>query len=378
MEKTPLLVFADDWGRHPSSCQHLVTRLKDRYKVLWVNSIGTRTPKFDRETLKRGYHKISQWFCQRSSAPAVDASSIQTINPRMWPWFTRKMDRRLNRYLLLRQLQPLIQQAGRPPVALTTIPIVADIMHELPVERWIYYCVDDFARWPGLDRSALSRMEKLVIAGADRIIAASAVLATRIRALGREATILTHGVDLDFWAQPAELPPALGRLEPPWIVYWGLLDERLESSWIRELSQRLQRGTIVLIGPEQNAAAELGRLQRVIKIGPVELSQLPGFAQAASVLIMPYASSAVTRSMQPLKLKEYLATGKPVVVSDLPACQPWSECLDRADSASQFAQWVQQRLETGLPAIQREQRVRLRDESWQAKAESFEKMLGCA
>jgi len=53
---------------------------------------------------------------------------------------------------------------------------------------------------------------------------------------------------------------------------------------------------------------------------------------AADVIIMPYADRPVTRAMQPLKLKEYLATGKPVVVRNLPATRGWTDCLDLADT----------------------------------------------
>ena len=53
-DKLPLLVFADDWGRHPSSCQHLIRHMLDRQDVWWVNTIGMRTPRFDRATLTRG------------------------------------------------------------------------------------------------------------------------------------------------------------------------------------------------------------------------------------------------------------------------------------------------------------------------------------
>ena len=48
-----LLVFSDDWGRHQSSCQHLVKQLLDQYAVLWVNTIGTRAPRLDMATASR-------------------------------------------------------------------------------------------------------------------------------------------------------------------------------------------------------------------------------------------------------------------------------------------------------------------------------------
>src|SRR5256885_11642523 len=82
--RTSLLVFADDWGRHPSSCQHLVRHLLPRHDVYWVNTIGTRTPKIDLATLSRGLEKARQWLRRRSDACALPAN-LRVLNPRMWP-----------------------------------------------------------------------------------------------------------------------------------------------------------------------------------------------------------------------------------------------------------------------------------------------------
>jgi len=76
--------------------------------------------------------------------------------------------------------------------------------------------------------------------------------------------------------------------------------------------------------------------------------------------------------MQPLKLKEYLATGRPVVVRDLPATREWADALDLADTPEAFSAAVRRRIATGLPAGQRGARARLAGESWTAKARAFE------
>jgi hypothetical protein len=86
---------------------------------------------------------------------------------------------------------------------------------------------------------------------------------------------------------------------------------------------------------------------------------------------MPYADLPVTRAMQPLKLKEYLATSRPVVVRDLPANRNWASALDLAADARGFAETVHRRLSTGLPPEQAAARVRLAAESWSGKAEQF-------
>ena len=93
------------------------------------------------------------------------------------------------------------------------------------------------------------------------------------------------------------------------------------------------------------------------------------------MLIAPYADLPVTRAMQPLKLKEYIATGKPVVVRKLPATEPWADCVDVVETPEEFATVVMERLQLGLPDTQRRARQRLESESWAAKAEQFERWL---
>src|SRR4051794_29094384 len=102
-EPAPLIVFSDDWGRHPSSCQHLVRHLLPRRRVTWVNTIGTRPPRLDWATVKRGLGNLRQWtgLAKRpaSPEPAVPVASPTVLNPKMWPSFGSRFGRGLNRRL---------------------------------------------------------------------------------------------------------------------------------------------------------------------------------------------------------------------------------------------------------------------------------------
>ena len=371
-----LLVFSDDWGRHPSSCQHLISQLLDRYQVVWVNTIGMRTPSLNLATLKRGFEKIFQWAKRRERAEETP-DNLRVLNPRMWPWFTSARDRRINCRLLSNALKPVIDAQRSPVIAITTIPIVADLLGELPVDRWVYYCVDDFSVWPGLDQQTLLAMETELIGKADQIICVSETLQERIASAGRDAELLTHGVDPDFWKHPSceAVSEEVGSSESPLIVFWGVVDRRMDSDFIRRLSDDLEQGTILLVGPEQNPYPELLSLLRVQYVPPMPFESLPALAAATDVLIMPYIDAAVTRAMQPLKLKEYLATGKPVVVRDLPSTQDWGDCLDLATTPEEFSRQVRQRLETGLPDEQHEARRRLQHETWASKSATFEQLV---
>ena len=400
-----LVVFSDDWGRHPSSCQHLVRQLLPRYDVVWVDTIGTRLPRLDLLTMRRGFGKLRAWAGgglpasadpAGSGAPATGppttgaptAGAAPTVlSPVMWPRFRRSFERRLNAALLERSLRGALGD-GRSTLGVTTIPLVADLIGRGPVDRWVYYCVDDLAAWPGLDRQTLLDMERRLVERVDQIVVVSEELERRIAGMGRSSTLLTHGVDLGHWAGTplvAEPRTAESQTAGPVVLFWGVVDRRLDTAWLRALAARLEgahtEGThlegarIVLVGPANNPDPEIAAIDGIELLGPVPYDDLPELAGSADVLVMPYADLPATRAMQPLKLKEYLATDRPVVVSSLPAVAGWEDACDVAVDAETFAESVARRLSSGLPQSQAEARRRLKDESWASKAAVFEKVL---
>jgi glycosyltransferase involved in cell wall biosynthesis len=374
--RTNLVVFSDDWGRHPSSCQHLVSHLLDEFEVTWINTIGTRPPALNLTTMRRGFEKLRQWGQRPSHSPRGGGSAPRVVNPLMWPSFQFGWERRLNAILLKRCLQWAVPNLN-DTIILTTVPIVADLVGHFPAAQWVYYCVDDFSQWPGLDGQTLKKMETALIDRVDVIVAAGENLATRVRQRGHEPAIITHGVDLDHWWHAGGLPPALNvtSLQHPIALFWGLIDRRLDIAWLRTLADAMTTGSIVLIGPQQSPDPALKSIPRLHLTGPLPYKELPRAAAAADVLIMPYADMPVTRAMQPLKLKEYLATGKPVVVRDLPATRAWDDCLDASHQDDEFARAVLRRWQEGVPPEQAAARRRLADESWKAKARSLRDLL---
>lgn len=387
-----LIVLSDDWGRHPSSCQHLVRRLRERHPTLWVNTIGTRQPRPSRGDAVRIAQRMRAWLTAGWFAPSASTPlpNLRVITPRMWPRFHRRWQQRLNGALLGRAVGDALADSaatdGERRIVLATVPIAATLLDRISADAWIYYRVDDFAAWPGLDSQAMGAMEATLLARADHIVAASPGLQTAAAAIGRPATLLTHGVDLAHWGglgddagRHARLtPPAWARgLRRPIAMLWGLIDRRLDVDWLRALTEPGLGpcGSLVLVGPTQAHHPAIATLDGVCLPGPVPYDDLPGVATVADVLVMPYADTPATRAMQPLKLKEYLATGKPVVVRNLPATREWADAADVVDSAEMFARTAAQRVRTGLPEAQRLARQRLRAESWDAKARALEAIV---
>lgn len=370
----PLLVFSDPWGRHPSSCQHLIRRLLGRTAVTWVEVIGLRRWRGNVRNLRRALEQLRRWW-QSPVLSGESSAAPRVLRPLLWPSFRSCWARQFN----IRQFLRCLPRWSEPPVVLATLPLVAGLPERLSARRWVYYCLDDYAAWPGWDGPTLRRCVEELFPYLDRLILTHPRLLDRLPPRRLPTLLLTHGVDrLRFqhprttWQPPSALPP-------PWIIYWGLIDSRLDPAFLHALSHALRHspagGSLLLLGPQDGPPRDLTRLSNLYMLPEVRYEELPAVGAAAHVLIAPYRDNSLTQTLQPLKFLEYLATGKPVVARRLPALEPWADAADLASTAEQFARLVLERLRTGLPPPQRVARLRLHAETWEAKAELLERWL---
>src|SRR4051812_13400773 len=134
MESLPrLVVFSDDWGRHPSSAQHLVRELLPRWRVDWVNTIGTRRPSLSIADAARAFEKARAWFTPRG-APDELPNHLTVHSPIHWPGFSTRIERGINARLFDAKLRPLLERAD---AIVTTASITADLALRTRDANWV-------------------------------------------------------------------------------------------------------------------------------------------------------------------------------------------------------------------------------------------------
>lgn len=366
-----LVVFSDDFGRHPSSAQHIARCLVPRWRIDWVNTIGTRRPSFSARDLARAAGKLREWLVgddahSTESRPLPTGLTVHA--PIHWPGFGLALERRANAALLARGLRDVLDAAHPPTAVIATAPIPADLAASRPDLTWLYYCVDDLAQWPGLDGPALARLESEFLRHVSGVIAVSTHLVERMAEFGHDADLLTHGIELTHWSGVVRRTPPAASVRPS-ALFWGVVDRRLDTELCLALANRCD---LAFVGPADDPDPRILAHPSITLEGPLPYERLPGRAALSDILVMPYADLAVTRAMQPLKLKEYLATGLPVVCSDLPANREWSASMDIESDPQRFAELAETRARTALPRTQVEARKALQGECWDAKAKAFE------
>ncbi|HLZ65322.1 MAG TPA: glycosyltransferase [Aliidongia sp.] len=365
---TDLIVFGEDWGRHPSSTQHLVKRLAADRRVVWVNSIGLRRPRLGLADLKRAVGKLLAAFRGHGRGggptPEPTPAALSVVAPLAVPWPGNPLAGRINRWLVGRQVRRVMAARGIVRPALwASLPTAVDLLGAFGERATIYYCGDDFAHLAGVDHGPVTRLEAKLAARADRILAASPALAAKFPAA--KTLMLPHGADVALFATPA--PRADDLPEGPVAGFYGSLSSWLDQDLLAEAARRLPHWTFLMIGEVRVPVERLRARPNIRLVGPRPHAALPGYAQHWQASLLPFLDNAQIRASNPLKLREYLATGRPVVSTPFPALDAYADLVAIAPDAAGFAAAIDQAPHEP-EALRAERSARVRSETWEARA----------
>lgn len=212
----------------------------------------------------------------------------------------------------------------------------------------VYYVTDDYAAGAALvgkPKARLERAESEAAAHADLIVAVSDRLAEKWSRLGKPVRVIRNGVDVEAF----EAPPAAGDdrigLDHPIAAIIGTLSERIDLDLVE---RTLDTGAVsLLLVGEATFRAQQTRFDRLLErpnvqwLGQQDFARLPGIYYDVDVALLPYARSPFNMASNPLKALEYLAAGKPVVATGIPAVvELGAPDVVIADSPEAFAQSV--------------------------------------
>ena len=370
-----LVWLGDDWGYQMSSAQQLARALAGRYRTLWVNSVGMRRPRLTRRDLGRMVTKLRRARVVAHDRDVdVTVASVPLIPLHHRP-LVAALNARIARASVVRWRQRL--GADRPDVV-CAVPSAMPLVRALEPRRLVYYCMDDFATLPGVDWPMVEALENELLGAADTVIVASERIARLPRFQARDAKVLPHGVDYGHFsrarAQPdAEIVRLVAHLPRPVIGFSGYLDQRIDLSLLAAIADAGRWGLLVV----GEAAQDLRALQHrpnVLLAGYKPYAELPRYLAACDVLVAPYVRSRSTEALQPLKIPEYLATGKPVVATRLPALESMADVVMLADDTAGFLSAIERGVTA--PARGREARLtRARAWSWENRARELAALI---
>ena len=312
-----IICFAgeDWWYHHPHSKNHILKRLACDNKVLFVNSLTLGLPSVSNPDfflkIRRKLKSYARWF---RKVP----EGLYVMSPIILPFFGSPTVRVFNRVLLLIQIRFALFLAGMGhPIVWAAIPSAADIALCLKGKLLLYQVSD---KYDANEDSALAR--EVIHALDDRLKRSADVVLYSGRKLFDESDLphryfLEQAVDFDHFAVPSsETAQDIGAIPHPVLGYFGTMDYVMDVALIEEVARRRPDWHWVLIGLRSNPVQI--DAPNVHFLGPKPYANLPTYVRHVDVFVLPWRKDHVFVSYgSAIKVREYMATGKPVVMAPL-------------------------------------------------------------
>jgi glycosyltransferase involved in cell wall biosynthesis len=367
--------FADWDAELWTNQHHLMARLAGRNRVLFVESLGLRRPQLAGRDVRRIGRRLRRGL---AGPRAVDGLTV--LSPLVVPLHGRPRARRANAALLRGQVTRAARRLGmRHPLLWSYVPQAGALVDALVPERVIYHCVDDIAAQKGVDGAAFRRAEARFAARADLVIASAPALAERMRTLSGNVLHAPNVADTELFAtalEPGPVDPALAALPRPRVVFTGaVVATKLDFDLLASVARARPDWSFALVGPvgagdPGTDVSGLAALPNLHLLGSRRYQELPAVLRGADAGLIPYAVNRLTRSIFPMKVREYLAAGLPVVSTELPALAGTRDVLTAVDADAAVAR-LDEALATYTPAGRRARSARAREHSWDRRLEEI-------
>jgi glycosyltransferase involved in cell wall biosynthesis len=264
------------------------------------------------------------------------------------------------------------------PLLWVETPTAEPVLDSIEHVGIVYQRTDRYEEFDGVDRDAIERHDRALKKGAEVTLYCSSYL-YELEGGDCQAAFVDHGVHFDRFeaAGIASVePPAMVDLRRPRAGFVGGLDDHtFDVDLFLAVARSLPDVEFVLVGGS-SLPTDWCTLPNVVHVGQVDYEEVPGYMAACDVLIMPWRQNEWIRACNPVKLKEYLAVGRPVITT-------WFEELKHYDGLVRIAPDSQAFTSAILSALTDAEnpdagRNRVRSETWAAKAALVETHLHSA
>lgn len=361
-----MLCFSHDWNGDPLSKTHLMRLLARDNRVLWVNSIGYRTPTASRRDITRAMKKLLA-----AAAPMKEPEpNIFVLNPLVVPAYGKPWVRDFNRSFLRLQVQRAMRKLKfERPINWVFNPAASVIAGSLEEETLIYYCVDEYTAFSGVSGKSLAMMERELLAKSEIVFVSSERLYQSKHRYNPRTALVRHGVDWSHFRTALDtetlVPEELSRLPGPVIGYFGLIaDDWVDLELVAHIAREMPHASIVMLGKIAMDVSALRQFPNVHLLGRRPYQTLPAYCRGFDVAMIPFPVNEVTLNANPLKLREYLAAGLPVVSTAIPEVEVLDSCRI-AQNKEEFVRHLGAALLEPGPSAARSDAVR--DQSWEAR-----------
>jgi glycosyltransferase involved in cell wall biosynthesis len=290
-------------------------------RVLYVENTGVRRPSI------RDAARLRDRFRNWSGAPggvkpAID--HLDVLSPLLLPFPYARAAVAINERLLTRAVRRWIRSTDATPLIVITFlptPLARAVIRSLQPDLVVYYSADRLVE-TSAQAGELRQSEPLLLAEAGLVLTTSHGLQKTAASIAKRVEYLQCGVRSAAFArarrEAVKRPDAFDGMAGPIIGFTGTLRNQIDVAMLTEVAALTPDLSFVFIGPVAADVRRLAARANVRFLGPVHHDDIVSYTGRFDVGILPYLLTDFTADIMPVKLKEYLAAGLPVVATHLP------------------------------------------------------------
>jgi len=367
IEGRTILCFASGYDAPPTSKHHVMHLLAQANTVLWVNYHASRTPKAGASDLLYVARKLGEV----AAGLRRPRRNLYTLTPLAAPLPHRRWARSLNRMLVACQIRRVLGEIRTGPLQVWSFaPDVAYLLGAFDAEKIVYYCVDDFASFDGYNSDQVLRDERELCRRASLVVTTSEALQQAKRRLNPNTILVTHGVDYRHFARALSGglsgPDDLAGIAHPILGFFGLIREWVDLHLVAEVARRRPDWNFVFLGESRRDLGPYRRLPNMHFLGPKRYEDLPAYCKCFDAGMIPFKINDLTRAVNPIKLREYLAAGLPVVSTPLPEVRRYGGLVHVGATPVEFETAIESAL-GGDAGSARRRSLAMESDTWEQK-----------
>jgi hypothetical protein len=307
------LVFAEDWGALPSASQHIIRQAmlnNPEHRFIWCDSIAMRKPRiFSGYDIKRAYTKVKHFLARKSKPKLAKKRHDNLLNLSLLviPLWNFSVVAKINGYLIKKQLA---KHLGKSDVwVYSSLPIVgAFVVYLKSFQKLIYYCGDDFAALANVDNKVATKYENILLSNCDHVFCASESLVNKHQE--HNAVLLEHGI-ADYFIKhdsKRKKPSDLESINSDNIMlFYGSMEGWIDQQLLYKIADNTKWDIVILSINKPKV-----KHKKIHHLGYKNHSVLPAYMDHVQALILPFVNNQQIKNCNPLKLREYISSGKKI------------------------------------------------------------------
>jgi hypothetical protein len=350
-------------------------------RVIFVNSISMGLPGFsNKDLVPRVLRKMRSYARLARKTP----EGVTVVSPAVIPFFGSRLSRATNRKLLAAQIGRLARRSGfEQPILWIAIPTAAEMIGQFNESLVIYQVSDKYdanLMDHATDPQAIRKLHERAIDKADLIFYSGQKLLAEAHRGCERSYLLEQAVDFDHWSRVGsgqlEIAPAVAEIQRPRLGYFGAIEPWLiDQELITRAARERPEWQWIFIG-NKSRGVDVESLPNTHFLPAVPYQELPNYAAGFDVCVLPWDTAhSFTSYGSAIKVREYLATGKPVVISPLPEYEKMSDVLRIARSHDDWVRLIEEALAENDPVAVHARQNAVVGGTWDARAEWVSELI---